>query len=420
MLPRKLYYGYKAFRTVRYGRERLRRFQRQLLIELVEHTYESVPFYRDLWDRADVAPDAIKTLDDLRKLPVVDAYEFRRHIGDLREAMEADIGGFAESGGSSGQEALETAFDTASFDWVEAVHMRGLMLQGCMPGRTQSQYSHEDFEGGLGRRLIAPKRRIKTTWSPERQLEVLEEYDSPYLVYFPHPLFTLAKKALRSDQTYDIAPDRILTGGEVLTPTMRETIMEAFDAPIYDNYQTNEVIQIAWECPDRGGYHVAADSVIVEVLDDGDPVGQGEPGEVVLTGLTNHATPIIRYNIGDIAIRGEDGCECSTSFPLLNDVIGRVDNVVAARDGSTVYPAQIIDVLARYNDLLRFRFVETEDGAYRVKYVPNTGFDRDTLDAARDRLETELGIAPVTFDAVDDLEKTESGKMKPVVSDRES
>ncbi len=120
-----------------------------------------------------------------------------------------------------------------------------------------------------------------------------------------------------------IHPRAISLGGEPLDEPSRRYFEKVFGCRVYSCYGANEVGLIAAECTAASGLHVNADSLIVEVLKDGQPASPGEQGEIVVTGLLNGAMPIIRYRLGDLGVLSDEICSCGRTLPLLRSVEGR-------------------------------------------------------------------------------------------------
>jgi phenylacetate-CoA ligase len=119
------------------------------------------------------------------------------------------------------------------------------------------------------------------------------------------------------------------TGGEVLTPLMRQQIQDGFSVPVHDTYGSIEFHLLAWECEATGEYHSCDDLLIMEVLRDGVPVMEGERGDVVGTDLHSFAMPLIRYQLGDVATKGSQSCRCGQPFSTIRSIQGRmIDNFV--------------------------------------------------------------------------------------------
>ena len=119
---------------------------------------------------------------------------------------------------------------------------------------------------------------------------------------------------------------------------MRQRAAQMLGARVSDLYSSQDLGQIALECPVSGLYHTMAETVLVEVLDDaGNPCREGEIGRVVITDLRNYATPLVRYLIGDRAEVGPP-CPCGRGLPTLARVLGRERNLLLMPDGSRVWP----------------------------------------------------------------------------------
>jgi len=131
----------------------------------------------------------------------------------------------------------------------------------------------------------------------------------------------------------------LVSFGEVLTPAQRDDCRRVFGVAPRDSYSASEVSVMAIECPDAPGlYHAQSESVLLEILDPrGEPCPPGVPGRVVVTDLHNLATPMIRYEIGDIAEWGE-ACVCGRGLPVLRRIVGRTLSLLRLPDGDTLIP----------------------------------------------------------------------------------
>ena len=125
---------------------------------------------------------------------------------------------------------------------------------------------------------------------------------------------------------------------EMVHSELRERTQAVLGLRIEDAYTSEEFGFLALQCPDGDGYHVMAETHIVEVVNDaGEPCAPGEWGRVLVTDLHNFATPLIRYAIGDYAMAGAP-CACGRGLPRLERIMGRTRNLVALPDGSRHWP----------------------------------------------------------------------------------
>lgn len=178
---------------------------------------------------------------------------------------------------------------------------------------------------------------------------------------------------------------RIRTFGETLSPEARAAAEAHFGVEVHDCYSSEEVGYIAVECPGSGLYHLMAESLVVEVVDDdGRPCRPGEAGRVLVTDLHNFAMPMIRYEIGDRAVPGGP-CPCGRGLPTLARVLGRERNLLLKPDGTTAWP---VTGYRRYREIapvVQFQFVQTGREDIEVRLVVGTA-----LDAAQEAALTKL------------------------------
>ena len=173
-----------------------------------------------------------------------------------------------------------------------------------------------------------------------RQVDWLRGIEPDYLLTYPSNLSALLDVA-EADSRRRAGLSRLRqarTIGETVSDALRERCRAVLDVGIADIYSSQEVGVIALQCPQEHGYHVMAEGVIVEILDDeGRPCAPGDVGRVVVTDLHNFATPLIRYDLRDLA---EDGtpCPCGRGLPRIKRILGRHRNLVRLPDGRRFWP----------------------------------------------------------------------------------
>lgn len=174
-----------------------------------------------------------------------------------------------------------------------------------------------------------------------RQAEWLRQIMPTYLLTYPSNLAALLDLA-EADPEQRAGLGRlkqVRTISETLNNSLRERCQRVLGVGIADLYSTQEVGVIAIECPQGGGYHVMSEGFVVELLrDDGLPCVEGESGRVVVTDLHNFATPLIRYDLGDLA-EADGPCSCGRGLPKIRRILGRERNQLRLPDGRRVWPA---------------------------------------------------------------------------------
>jgi phenylacetate-CoA ligase len=213
-----------------------------------------------------------------------------------------------------------------------------------------------------------PAQYIPITAGLDRQWAWLTEFDPDTLLIYPSTLAALARLAEARGETLP-GLHHIWTIGETLPPATRALAAAVFGPAPVDLYSSQEVGIIALQCPDSGLYHVAAECVLVEVLDErGAPCGPGEVGRVTVTDLRNFATPLIRYDIGDYA-EASSPCACGRGLPTLARILGRERNLILMPDGARHWP---LVGFARFRDaapVAQYQLVQRERERIEVRLV---------------------------------------------------
>ena len=281
--------------------------QHRQLVVLAEHVARQSPYFRRMLVGAHMHPRDLATPEGLRQLPLLR----RRDLQSAgRELYCTNVPAShlpveeTHTSGSTGEPVvvMRTAVDQLFWAaltirdhlWHERDFSRGFSAIRA----TIQAYSRVASWGPPVSLLFAtgPSQRIPITTSVEQQLDWLREFTPDNLMIYPASLEALARHC---QQQHAGLPglNHIRTIGETLPPAVRALAQEVLGAKVEDLYSSQEMGIIAIECP-SGLYHVMAEAVIVEVLDEaGGPCKDGEIGRVVVTALHNFATPLIRYEM---------------------------------------------------------------------------------------------------------------------------
>lgn len=397
-------------------REReLKELQNKMLRAIIIHAYRYVPFYKRKWRQVGIGPNDIKTSDDLEKLPIITREELIKNYNQLialnyRHWYEIGRVIIRSTTGTTGSQ-FKMIFDQRAWDYLEAVYLRALLAVGYDPKKPLAYYWYETFEINTHNRLgFMNKIYIPCNISEEEQLRILQKINSEYIYYYSTILYSIAKRMMH--EKINLNPKVIITHAEILSNKMREVIQKAFNAPVFDEYGTTEFDRLAWECKERQGYHIDADSVILEALKEGEAVSSGEKGSVVLTGLKNFILPLIRYEIGDTVIPTDETCACGRVLPLIRSIEGRNEDLIVLNSGKVFTPKTIIDSVADIPEIYKFR----------ISYLGKNRFLTDVVlfdetkriqENIEDRLQKLFkDNIKLEFKITDEIKKSKRGKRK--------
>lgn len=355
-------------------REKMTALQSTRLVSLVRLLHDRVPMYRERLAAAGIAPDAIRSIEDLPRLPLTRKTDLRDHypFGLLAVPREQAIRIHASSGTTGKSTVVAyTRDDVALFSRVCA---RSLAMAGAEPGMMlHNAYGYGLFTGGLGihygGELLGMSVVPVSGGMTDRQITLITDFRPDVISCTPSYALTLASEfAKRGVAPGDISLRFALLGAEPWTDAMRTQIDDGLGVRSTNIYGLSEIIGpgVSNECVEgRSGSHVNEDHFYPEILDPktGEPLPEGAEGVLVFTTLTKQALPLLRYWTGDIASLTREPCVCGRTLVRMSLIKGRTDDMLIVR-GVNVYPSQIESVLARVSGLSpHYRIVLTREQA---------------------------------------------------------
>ncbi|MCU0936218.1 MAG: phenylacetate--CoA ligase family protein [Gammaproteobacteria bacterium] len=255
------------------------------------------------------------------------------------------------------------------------------------------------------------------TSTVDQQLEWLGRVEPEVLMTYPSIAEELARACADSGRGVPSLRE-VRLFGEAVDDATRATLARAWPVRVTDLYSANEVGYIALQCPTGSHYHVQAEGVLVEVLDDaGRRCAPGEVGRVVVTALHNFATPLIRYEIGDYAEVGEP-CACGRGLPVLRRILGRARNVLVLPSGERKWPTFGWAEFAQIAPVTQFQVVQMALDHIDVRVVsprPLAGTEEERL---RGHVLEHLGHPfRLTVTRVERIARSPTGKFEDFLSE---
>ena len=342
-------------------REDLEEIQTRLLRDLVDRAVNCSPFYRDLYRKAGVKPGDIGTLADIRYLPFLD-----KHV--LKDAYPAShlMVPFSEvrevhSGTTPSRQMLPVyATENDIARWGERC-ARILWMAGLRPGDIiQNAFRFGMSTGGFGFHYGAMTAGMTSvpasTGGTDRQIDFILDLGVTGITMMPSYAFYLGMRA--HERGIDLAKESNLRvglfGAEPTGAQMKERLGELLGLRSFGEYGMNEFLGpgMACQCRVERGMHAWADDFLLECVDPstGEPVPEGEEGELVWTWLSAEATAVIRFRSHDVSRITWDRCLCGRTHPRVRRIVGRTDGALSI-GGYVVYPSKIQDVVHLFPEL---------------------------------------------------------------------
>lgn len=247
----------------------------------------------------------------------------------------------------------------------------------------------------------------------EQYVAALRSHGITWMTGYAVSFYLLGRHIL--EQKIKIPPLKaVITTSEKVTQSMRTVMEQAYQCRVFEEYSTVENVFFASECEHRR-LHVSPDAGVIEILrPDGSACAPGEEGEVVATGLMRDYQPFIRYRIGDIAAWSPDLCPCGRNLPVLQEVAGRIEDVVVGPDGREM--VRFHGIFINQPHVLEAQVVQESLDLIRIRVVTSAGYGLEDENDIISRVRQRLGEVRVIVEPVRAIQRTKAGKFKAVVS----
>lgn len=399
--------------------EIIRKRQEDRLRVIVQNAYAETSYWRRLFDHLSLKPTDIRTLDDLKRLPVLTKQELRANVklnpdgtvttpllaypfseegtdDALMRLTNAEAGiastklHFFKTSGSTGV-PLVTVCDEKCAQFKRAAVLRSDEWSGWKRGeRIASIWGNPqlrtDWRGRIRRALLERNNAYLDTLkmdecSMNRFTDILLAKPPSLLFGHAHSLYLYAGFLRSSRPEVSIRPRGIISTCMVLHDFERERIRRVFQCEPTDRYGCEEVGLIASQCERHTGLHVNADCLYVELIDgEGNPCEPGTPGRIIITDLVNRAMPILRYEVGDTAGWAMEPCPCGRGLPLLARIEGRVADYVITRTGEYVSGISLTENFAcMVPGIAQLQIIQEDIDLFTFNIVRSTEFNDASL-----------------------------------------
>lgn len=342
------------------SREQIETLQLERLQATVKHCMNST-FYKKRFEEAELKPEDIKTLDDLRKIPFTtkqdlrETYPFGMASVPLRKCVRLH-----SSSGTTGNPTVILHTQKDIDEWANAV-ARCLWMVGLRPDDVfQNSSGYGMFTGGLGFQYGAERLGALTipaaAGNSLRQIKFIKDFGTTAI----HAVPSYVTRLYEVMQSEGVDPRRdtklkvLAIGAEPHSEEQRKRIENMLGVKAYNSFGMSEMCGpgVGFECKEQNGLHFWEDYYIVEIVDPVtlEPVPDGEIGELVLTTLNREAMPLLRYRTRDLTRVLGRTCPCGRNHVRLDRMRGRSDDMMVLR-GVNIFPIQIEKILMQFKEL---------------------------------------------------------------------
>jgi phenylacetate-CoA ligase len=400
------------------------------LRSLLQHCYETVPFYRERFDAIGFLPKDLNDLNDLQRLPTLQKGEIEKNFPDrilssrrsltpwryrsttgtierltvVHDSRKRDLARalqlfslYSTSGYIPGMKYMEIPPDVCRNVCGQAETIESISLRSVLKNWSAPYEAISDLRGLVERQCVYRQKLLPSLSAIGMQrtreiddcLKAIDEYQPAVLKALPAYLYVLAVHILDRRLKAPRIGRCISPMGASMSPSMKRVVERAFDCRVHEDYGSAELTSIATECRHQNAMHPFAAFFHIEVVCGSRSANPGEMGRILITDLSNYAMPLVRYEIGDVGRFNESSCPCGIGGPRL-DVYGRLKDCLQTGDGSLISQDEIVDTLLADPAVLLFQLEQRSTAEAFLEVVPRHSHTPD-LEATQRKVERLLG-----------------------------
>lgn len=407
--------------------QQLKKIQFKKLKALIKHAYKYVPYFHKLFSSLNIKPEDIKTLEDLRKIPLVSKQSIQRNYKDFitRNIYERKLNSRFTSGCTGIPLKIIEDYSLIRSSYTTALTLYPFFECGVRPSDKFVLISARSQPMVWPKKYVILLGRLPTIsiplFSHEKLVKILRCIKPDVIWTFPTVLSSLSNQDVSG-----INPRLVITQGGMVTQDFRDFVSKMFGSEVFETYGSIEFAHLAFECNQHCGLHMVTDGTYIEFVDEeGEPVSPGEQGEIIVTGLHNYTMPLIRYRIGDLGIPTDEKCPCGRSWPLIKSIQGRLNDQITLSNGtkitmSNIYPYIYNELKENVFSISQYQIIQETKNKIVFKIIPGKEFDPKILERIKNDLETYFANLKVNLQInmqiVEEIPIERTGKRRILIS----
>ncbi len=417
----------------RQSKAEIKKYQEKKLQELLTYVINKSAFYKRVFDDNNIDYSAIRTLEDLTKIPLTTKDDLQKYNKDFICVEQNEIIDYVTTSGTTGNPVFfgltdadleRLAFNEAiSFYCSEVKASDTIQLMTTLDRRFMAGLAYFLGARKLGAGIIRVGAGI-----PELQWDSILKFKPTYLVAVPSFLLKLIRYAEENEISLkNCSVKGVICIGESLknqdlSPNfLSEKIKEKWNIQLYSTYASTEMSTAFAECKYQIGGHHHPGLIIIEILDENDkPVKNGEEGELVVTTLGVEAMPLLRFKTGDVVKAHNENCKCGRNTTRIGPVVGRKKQMIKYK-GTTIYPPAMYNLLNNFDEIENYiiEIDRNEIGMDEIKIkLDVSNPSQELLNKLKDHFRAKLRVLPmIEFVNRDEIAKLKFPKMsrKPML-----
>jgi phenylacetate-CoA ligase len=409
-------------KTNRLTREEYDKFQNNNLRNIINYSYNNIPYYKKMFDNLGLKPSDILTTNDLYKIPILKKEDILANIDEFYPLENNIAYANVSTGGSTGQ-PLKYRISKQSSDIGFALLLRGwelgtykvgdkvvIIAGGSLIGKKQSIKSKIvdyilNFKSyssyGINQDLLMDYSNSMIKWNPK------------HIRGYASAVFLLAEYINKNKLNNNFNLKGIYTTSEMLFEKQRIFIEKVFNCKVFDTYGLNDGAISAFECKEHTGMHIDMERGLLEVVNCSKQNIYNKEGKILATTLDEYAMPLIRYDTGDLGVLSDEECVCGICRPILKELRGRVTDTL--NFNGTLIASPVITVLMGKVNVLQYQFIQIKKNKLKIKILKSENYTKDDEKFIINSLHSHVGSIEILFDYVDNFLQSNDKKHKFII-----
>ena len=392
--------------------------QKKRLSEILTFTTQNAEFYKKL----EIEIDQANPISSLKKFPVISKREINEFKDEILTRPANSLNKISSSGSSGLQStvylskneiSITRAQQTRWWEWAGYKLGDSVLQTGISPDRSLVKKVKDYF--------LKTKYVHAFALLPEEIKLILKESKKKHVKNFfgyASSLYVFAEIA--AEEGIDIKFESMLCWGDKMFESYRKKIKNVFACDVQETYGCTEGFMIASQ-HDLKYLYIMTPWVYLELLDEnGQEVKDGEIGQVVVTSLFAKAFPLIRYKLGDLAIRlpkEKYPKNRKFAYPLLEKVIGRDTDIIKTSSNKSMIVHSFTGIFEYYPEIRQFQVTQDKLNEIQIKYISNQGKIDSQLNEIKNKIIQNLKEdITITFKEVSEIPNSPSGKPQIIKS----
>lgn len=402
-------------------KDTIKRFQEEKLQQLLAYLQAHSAYYQSLFKSRNINVGSIRCLEDLTRIPMTTKADLQDNNHAFRCVDASQVADYVTTSGTSGDPVL-LALTDADLDrlaYNESLSYQCMRLQRGNSLQLTTTLDRR-FMAGLAYFLGARRAGIGIirvgSGVPELQWDTIARVQPDALVCVPSFLLKMIEFAEANGIDYQRSSvKKALCIGEPLRNpdfsfnALGQRIRRHWDIQLFSTYASTEMATAFTECEHGVGGHHHPELIITEFVDDdGNPVPEGQPGELVVTTLGVEGMPLLRFKTGDVVQPYYEPCACGRTTLRLGPIIGRKNQMVKYK-GTTLYPPVLFDLLNDFEEVENYVVEISSDEFGEDEITVKIGVERtseDLLLKIKDRFRAKLRVSPrIVFASIQEINR---------------